>query len=741
VTAPGSLLDPAPVAPQADALPSAAVETDVAGTVLAGLSVVAAGVAWWRVYPPSALPVPILLGAALGAAAALLAGRVRDVTARTATLALAVPVAAALAGLGSVAAATPRLSPVSGQAPGALRDALVGGLHRILTTTLPAPPTPDLLPQLAVLAALAAGAAVALARRGAGVAAYLPGAVLLAAGLACGVSGAGRPLLVVTPFALVTAVGVLGRRRPVALVAALAVVAAGLGGGLAAGQLATGRSGDRHEPMDPRTLTPAPLRVSDPASPLDQLAGWLLDPGRIAFTGTVDGTWRSVRPMWRLAAFDRYDGLRWSAGQPAVSIGYEISGASLTAAGAGPAPRRETRVTVDARELGGVFVPMPGPLRRVDRPGLAYDLTGQTLVDPDGAAGHRYRARVRLPDLAPDRLAGRRPQLGADSGPELSLPSCRPDELVAQAQRLRRPGQSPLQLAVTLETWLARQGGFVDDPNAASGHSCGRLSALLQGDRRGTPEQFATAYVVMARSVGLPTRLVVGFRPGRVDAAGTVLVRYGDATAWPEVRLEGAGWVPLDPTPTSHAGKADEPSSTVSVVRRAGAPEPDPTAAGAGADRRPPTPAPVPPTPRADSGTGRIVIGVLVVLGLLALGPPALLVAKAVRRRSRRRRGGALGAWAELLDRLAERGRAPDALTTGEVRRLVGAEVPAAAVSVRPLLAEVDAAVYAQADGSEGAGPDPAWAALAATEADLRRATPWSQRVRQRLRFVRREVS
>ena len=439
--------------------------------------------------------------------------------------------------------------------------------------------------------------------------------------------------------------------------------------------------------------------------------------------------------MWRLASFDGYDGLRWTATHPAVSIGYEISPASLLAAGAGPTPEREARVTVDARELGGVYVPMPGPLRRVDRTGLAYDLTGQTLVDPRGVAGHRYRGTVRLPELEPGRLAGR-PQAGSGSGPDLALPPCRPAELVEQAQQLRRPGQSPLQLAVALEAWLARQGGFVEDPNAASGHSCGRLSALLEGDRRGTPEQFATAYVVMARSVGLPSRLVVGFRPGRVDSDGTVLVRYGDATAWPEVRLQGTGWVPLDPTPSTRGAKAAESSSTVSVVRQAGAPEPDPAASTGSAVGTPPPATPPPPAVRSESNAGAVGFGVLSVLVVLLLLPPlALLAAKALRRRARRRRSGALGAWAELLDRLAERGRPGTALTTGEVRDLVTAEVPAAAAAVRPLADEVDAAVYAPGTADSGAGP--AWAALAATEAELRRATTWPQRVRHRLWFVR----
>ena len=62
--------------------------------------------------------------------------------------------------------------------------------------------------------------------------------------------------------------------------------------------------------------------------------------------------------------------------------------------------------------------------------------------------------------------------------------------------------------------------------------------------------QFATAMAVMARDLGIPARVAVGYLPGRYDAmSGTYTVRAGDAHAWVEVNFAAHSWVPFDPTP------------------------------------------------------------------------------------------------------------------------------------------------------------------------------------------------
>ena len=63
-------------------------------------------------------------------------------------------------------------------------------------------------------------------------------------------------------------------------------------------------------------------------------------------------------------------------------------------------------------------------------------------------------------------------------------------------------------------------------------------------------EYFASAMVVLARSVGLPSRLVNGFAGSRKNPMGDFVELVGsDAHAWVEIHYEEAGWVRYDPTP------------------------------------------------------------------------------------------------------------------------------------------------------------------------------------------------
>ncbi len=67
--------------------------------------------------------------------------------------------------------------------------------------------------------------------------------------------------------------------------------------------------------------------------------------------------------------------------------------------------------------------------------------------------------------------------------------------------------------------------------------------------KRGYCQQFATTFATMARILGFPTRVVVGFTPGTQGASGVWTVGVQDFHAWPEVYFPQAGWVRFEPTP------------------------------------------------------------------------------------------------------------------------------------------------------------------------------------------------
>ena len=71
--------------------------------------------------------------------------------------------------------------------------------------------------------------------------------------------------------------------------------------------------------------------------------------------------------------------------------------------------------------------------------------------------------------------------------------------------------------------------------------------------REGYCVHFASAFALMARTLGMPSRIVVGYLPGSatgdaVERETVYSVTSGQLHAWPEVFFEGIGWVPFEPT-------------------------------------------------------------------------------------------------------------------------------------------------------------------------------------------------
>ena len=139
----------------------------------------------------------------------------------------------------------------------------------------------------------------------------------------------------------------------------------------------------------------------------------------------------------------------------------------------------------------------------------------------------------------PDDIAERYTQLPADF-PELAT-----DEAV----RITGEAATPYDKALALQNYL-RSDRFTYDKEVGAGHSTEALLTFLFETRRGYCEQFAATFAALARAVGLPSRVAVGFTPGIQDDNDPTLFRVWGihAHAWPEVYLGEYGWVPFEPT-------------------------------------------------------------------------------------------------------------------------------------------------------------------------------------------------
>lgn len=92
------------------------------------------------------------------------------------------------------------------------------------------------------------------------------------------------------------------------------------------------------------------------------------------------------------------------------------------------------------------------------------------------------------------------------------------------------------------------------------------LANFLFERKRGHCEYFASAMAVMLRSIGIPSRVVNGFRGGEFnDLSGKYVIRARDAHSWVEAYFPGSGWISFDPTPAGSLPMRNGGSSRIAL--------------------------------------------------------------------------------------------------------------------------------------------------------------------------------
>ena len=241
---------------------------------------------------------------------------------------------------------------------------------------------------------------------------------------------------------------------------------------------------------------------------------------------------------------------------------------------------------------------------------------------------------------------------------------------------------SPVLIARSLQAGLADRGWFshgvagsADFPSL-SGHGADRITTLLTGDIMvGDGEQYASAMALMAREMGLPARVVLGFIPSKVQqGADQVTITGNDVQAWVEINFAGYGWVPFDPTPEeSKTPRKDTPQQQAQPQPQVMQPPPPPQepVKPPNEDTEQPRTSDRPEQPQADDpwravGVAAAAAGIPL---LVFLGPLVLILRLKRRRRRLRRRADdpvrrVVGAWDELLDEARDMHRPPPPTAT-----------------------------------------------------------------------------
>ncbi|MGF9662157.1 transglutaminase-like domain-containing protein [Arthrobacter crystallopoietes] len=469
-----------------------------------------------------------------------------------------------------------------------------------------------------------------------------------------------------------------------------------------------------------RDVVVPPVDLYDYPSPLMNFRQYVKDKSEDTLF-TVRGLPAGERV--RLAALDTYDGVVYNvnpeSGGNYAPVGDASSLGTLTG------DRESVELDFSVGDYTGVWLPAGGQLNGVAMDGpRAKEVGGSLYYNEDSETAlatsylrpeDTYSVNVTFPEQPED---GR---LAQDGFARLSLPE--PDQvppvIATKANELVGDATEPIEQVRQLERALHENGFFSngkeDEARSLSGHGAGRITALLDAEQMiGDDEQYAVAMALMARQLGMPARVVMGFYPDPTKertAADPVEIKGKDVHAWVEVAFENAGWVAFDPTPD----KDNEPTPPQQQPKSTPKPQvlqpPPPPQEPA---ELPPDSAPEPQDAEQDDkgfweqwGWLFAAVGVALIPVIILMIPLLLIAWLKLRRRKRRASEGlpstrVSGGWSEVVSLAMDMGATA---TPRATRREHAAELaeafPSASGTTTLLARRADAAVFGRGEPTE----------------------------------------
>ncbi|MET8698887.1 DUF3488 and transglutaminase-like domain-containing protein [Kitasatospora sp. NPDC004723] len=283
----------------------------------------------------------------------------------------------------------------------------------------------------------------------------------------------------------------------------------------------------------------------------------------------------------RTGALDAFDGTAWKRGSSDTE---PFTGALPAPEGLGSVdvPEAKTEVMIGNR-LEDAWLPLPYPARNVNlRDNSAWQLdraTASVLPAKEKAIkGLKYTATGM--DVQPTATSLR----SAPKPPEritrqyLAVPSDLPDVVRRTAADITRNAPTPYDKMDALRTWFTGPD-FTYDTTIKPDNGGDAMADFL-ARRRGYCVHFASTMAVMARTLGVPARVALGFTPGNTKGGNVYSVTDSMYHAWPELYFEGYGWLRFEPTPNRgvQPDYSDPISSPATQPTTAPAPQPQATA-------------------------------------------------------------------------------------------------------------------------------------------------------------------
>ena len=252
----------------------------------------------------------------------------------------------------------------------------------------------------------------------------------------------------------------------------------------------------------------------------------------------------------RIVTLDDFDGATW---RPSVRRVTNVPAVLPNPPGLAPEVRRsEIRTTVTAADsFAQDWLPMPYPASQVRVPGRwRFEPVGRTLVGDHGQTtrGLRYEVSSLVVQPTARQLADASPPPAEVQREFTKVPPSLPPVVESTARDVTAGAKNDYERAVKLQDWFASEGGFSYNTTVRTGGGTDAIARFLR-DREGFCVHFSFAMAAMARVLGIPARVDVGFTPGTPIAKNTMSVGVKDAHAWPELYFQGIGWTRFEPTP------------------------------------------------------------------------------------------------------------------------------------------------------------------------------------------------
>lgn len=286
---------------------------------------------------------------------------------------------------------------------------------------------------------------------------------------------------------------------------------------------------------------------------------------RNSSTVALTYTTNAVRPLYlRAAVLEDFDGSTWHARTDADALLDEpLEQIQVVSVAVGT-------ITTTVETRGGSAPVPPGTVSVRSTDARAYVATGENRTPIAASAGvdavGQELAAIRALVGGTGREPRGRPrgvlEVEGGVGPNIQavVDAARGDGADATG------GDASDQIEVV--RWLVdyfTSGGFVYALDAPGGDGQDNLAVIddFLAERRGYCTHYATAFTVLARLLGVPARVAMGYQPeGPVSADGSYEVTMRQLHAWSEVWLDGIGWIGVDVTPAAGDAGDDEPATT-----------------------------------------------------------------------------------------------------------------------------------------------------------------------------------